>query len=45
MPTQNGLRLDDGDRATPRRQQARAYQQLQPIYEMGASGACCVEER
>ena len=24
MPTQNGLRLDDGDRATPRRQHARA---------------------
>src|SRR6185295_13513322 len=34
MPTQNGLWLDDGDRATPRRQQARAHQELQPIHEM-----------
>src|SRR6185436_19440589 len=31
MPAQNGLRLDDGDRATPRRQQARADKQLEPI--------------
>jgi len=31
MPAQNGLRLDDGDRATPRRQQARAEKQFEPI--------------
>ena len=31
MPAQNGLRLDDGDRATPRRKQARAEKQLEPI--------------
>src|SRR6185503_18531007 len=31
IPAQNGLRLDDGDRATPRRQQARAEKQLEPI--------------
>src|SRR6185503_15105664 len=30
MPTQVGLRLDDADRATPRRQQPRADEQLQP---------------
>jgi hypothetical protein len=34
MPAQNGHRLDDGDRATPRRQQARADQQLQPVHEV-----------
>lgn len=34
MPTQNGLGLDDGDRATPRRQQARADEQLQPVHEV-----------
>jgi hypothetical protein len=34
MPAQNGLRLDDGDRATPRRQHARADEQLQPVHEM-----------
>src|SRR6185436_12307666 len=31
MPAQNGLGLDDSDRATPRRQQARAEKQLEPI--------------
>jgi hypothetical protein len=34
MPAQNGLRLDDGDRATPRRQQARTEEQLQPVHEV-----------
>src|SRR6185503_11017029 len=34
LPAQNGLRLDDGDRATPRRQQARADEQLQPVHEV-----------
>jgi uncharacterized protein (UPF0147 family) len=34
MPPQNGLRLDDGDRATPRRQHARADEQLQPVHEV-----------
>jgi len=33
LPAQNGLRPDDGDRATPRRQQARADEQLQPVHE------------
>jgi hypothetical protein len=33
MPAQDGLRLDDGDRAAPRRQQARADDQLQPVHE------------
>jgi len=32
-PAENGLRLDDGDRATPRRQQARANEQPQPVHE------------
>jgi hypothetical protein len=34
MPAQNGLRLDNSDRATPRRQQARADEQLQPVHEV-----------
>ena len=34
LPAHNGLRLDDGDRATPRRQQARADEQLQPVHEI-----------
>jgi hypothetical protein len=34
MPAHNGLRLDDGDRATPRRQQARTDEQLQPVHEV-----------
>jgi hypothetical protein len=34
MPAQNGLRLDDGDRATPRRQQARADEELKPVHEV-----------
>jgi hypothetical protein len=34
VPAENGLRLDDGDRATPRRQQARADEQLQPVHEV-----------
>jgi hypothetical protein len=31
MPAQNGLRPDDHDRPPPRRQQARADEQLDPI--------------
>ena len=34
MPAQNGLRLDDHDRPPPRRQQARADEQLDPIHEV-----------
>jgi hypothetical protein len=34
MPAQNGLRLDDHDRLPPRRQQARADEQLDPIHEV-----------
>jgi hypothetical protein len=34
MPAQNGLRLDDGDRATPRPQEARPDKQLEPIDQM-----------
>src|SRR5690349_13710704 len=34
MPARNGLRLDDGDRTTPRRQQARADEKLQPVREV-----------
>ena len=33
MPAHNGLRLDDGDRATPRQQQTRADEQLQLVQE------------
>jgi hypothetical protein len=34
MPAQHGLRLDDGDHTTPRRQQARADENLQPVREV-----------
>src|SRR5262245_53757889 len=34
MPAQSGVRLDDGDRATPPRQQARTDEQLQPVHEV-----------
>jgi hypothetical protein len=34
MPAQNGLRLDDHDHPPPRRQQAGAGEQLDPIHEL-----------